>query len=96
MFKETTSKNMDSLNINIRCNMNTGIEKYHDGFHIIVNGIDLLDSKSGLISKSYEEDVYFFSKNVFPDHLQLVSLIDDIQSGFYIGKKLHYPIAEVP
>lgn len=76
---------MEKLTIKIPLEDMTFVYKNNDGFRIQIKGVDILDYQNGLISKSYEEVLFFLFYNYFPDADDLAFCQTKINEGFKKG-----------
>ena len=76
---------MEKLTIKIPLEDMTFVYKNDDGFRIQMKGVDILDYQNGLISKSYEEVLFFLFYNYFPDAEDLAFCKTKINEGFKKG-----------
>lgn len=79
---------MEKLNIKIPYKGVTSVCKNNDGFCMQINGLDVLDFQTGLISKSYEEALFFLLYKYFPSANELSSCKIKINEGFKEGIKI--------
>ncbi|MBO6055538.1 MAG: hypothetical protein J6P84_00950 [Alphaproteobacteria bacterium] len=76
---------MEKLTIKIPFEDMTFVYKNNNGFRIQMKGVDVLDYQSGLISKSYEEVLFFLFYNYFPGADDLAFCKTKINEGFNKG-----------
>ena len=76
---------MEKLTIKVPHEDMTFVYKNNDGFGIQMKGIDVLDYQNGLISKSYEEVLFFLFYNYFPSVDDLAFCKTKIKGGFKKG-----------
>ncbi len=79
---------MEKLTIKVPYEGRTFVRKNSDGFCIQIKGIDVLDYQKGLISKSYEEVLFFVFYNQFPSADDLVFCKMKISEGFEEGMNI--------
>ena len=63
---------MEKLTIKVPYEERTLVHKNNDGFRIRIKGVDVLDYQKGLISKSYEEVLFFYFMITFRQLMILV------------------------
>lgn len=76
---------MEKLTIKVPYEERTLVHKNNDGFRIRIKGVDVLDYQKGLISKSYEEVLFFLLYDHFPSADNLSFCKIKINEGFKEG-----------